>query len=144
MTGGTFPPGRSKEISALPSYAPAPAAASSAAYLQQAVLTASPGQLVVMLYDGACRFLTQAAFALREGDRARAQQRLRRAEAIIDELLVTLDMDAGEISSNLQGIYVFCRRQLTDARAEDDADKIDWVNEQLADLREAWAEIANR
>ena len=122
----------------------APAAASPAAYLQQSVLTASPGQLVVMLYDGACRFLTQAAYAMRDGDRARSHQRLSRAEAIIDELLVTLDMEAGEISTQLQAIYVFCRRQLTDARIDDDADRIQWVHDQLADLREAWAEIANR
>ena len=122
----------------------APAAASPAAYLQQAVLTASPSQLVVMLYDGACRFLTQAAYAMREGDRRRSHQRLGRAEAIIDELLVTLNMDAGEVSTQLQAIYVFCRRQLTDARLEENADKIQWVHDQLADLREAWAEIANR
>jgi flagellar protein FliS len=122
----------------------APAAASPAAYLQQAVLTASPGQLVVMLYDGACRFLTQAAYAMREGDRFRSHQRLGRAEAIIDELLVTLDMEAGDISTQLQAIYVFCRRQLTDARMDDDAERIQWVHDQLADLREAWAEIANR
>ena len=122
----------------------APAAASPAAYLQQAVLTASPGQLVVMLYDGACRFLTQAAHALREGDRTRSHLRLRRAEAIIDELLVTLDMEAGDIATQLQAIYVFCRRHLHEARIEDDADKIQWVHDQLADLREAWAEIAGR
>ena len=122
-------------------YAPT---ASPAAYLQQSVLTASPGQLVVMLYDGACRFLTQAAYAMREGDRARSHQRLGRAEAIVDELLATLNMDAGEVATQLQALYVFWRRQLTDARLEDDADRIDLVHDQLADLREAWAEIANR
>jgi flagellar protein FliS len=122
----------------------APAAASPAAYLQQSVLTASPGQLVVMLYDGACRFLTQAAYAMREGDRTRSHQRLGRAEAIVDELLATLNMEAGEISTQLQALYVFWRRQLTEARLEDDADKIDLVHDQLADLREAWSEIANR
>ncbi len=122
----------------------APAAASPAAYLQQSVLTASPGQLVVMLYDGACRFLTQAAYAMREGDKSRSHQRLSRAEAIIDELLVTLNMDAGEISTQLQAIYVFSRRHLTEARIDNDADKIQWVHDQLADLREAWAEIANQ
>ena len=117
-------------------------AASPAAYQQQAVLTASPGQLVVMLYDGACRFLTQSAYAMREGDQARSHQRLRRAEAIIDELLCTLNLEAGEIAGQLQGIYVFCKQQLAEARADDDAGKVEWVGEQLADLREAWAQIA--
>lgn len=118
-------------------------AASPAAYLQQSVLSASPGQLVVMLYDGACRFLAQAAYAMREDDRDRAHQRLRRGEAIIDELLCTLNLEAGgEIAEQLQGIYVFCKRQLAEARVEDDADKVQWVCDQLADLREAWAQIA--
>ena len=121
----------------------APAAASPAAYLQQAVLTASPGQLVVMLYDGACRFLTQAAYAMREGDVARAGQRLSRAEAIVEELLNTLDMEqGGEIAGRLQGLYVFYLRYLGEARVSRDADKIDVVREQLAELRESWAQVA--
>jgi len=117
-------------------------AASPAVYQQQAVLTASPGQLVVMLYDGTCRFLTQSAHAMRDGDRMRSHQRLRRAEAIIDELLCTLNPDAGEIAGQLQGIYVFCKQQLAEARLEDDAGRVEWVCEQFADLREAWAQIA--
>jgi flagellar protein FliS len=117
-------------------------AASPAVYQQQAVLTASPGQLVVMLYDGACRFLTQAAYAMRDADRIRSHERLRRGEAIIDELLCTLNLEAGEIAADLQGIYVFCKRELGDARLDDDADKVEWVRDQLADLREAWAQIA--
>lgn len=118
-------------------------AASPAVYQQQAVLTASPGQLVVMLYDGACRFLSQGAFAMREADRVRSHERLRRGEAIIDELLCTLNLEAGEIAEQLHGIYVFCKQQLAEARLEDDADKVEWVRDQLADLREAWAQIAN-
>jgi flagellar protein FliS len=117
-------------------------AASPAAYQQQAVLTASPAQLVVMLYDGACRFLTQAAYAMREGDRIRSHERLRRGEAIIDELLCTLNLEAGGIAGELQGIYVFAKGQLAEARVEDDAAKVEWVSDQLADLREAWAQIA--
>ena len=59
-----------------------------AAYKQQSILTAPPGRLVVMLYDGCLRFLFQSAYAMREGDRAQSQDRMRRAEAIIDELTV--------------------------------------------------------
>jgi flagellar protein FliS len=119
-------------------YAPS----SLAAYRQQSVLTATPGQLVVMLYDGARRFLAQAAAAMREGQRRRADERLRRAEAIIDELLSTLDLDAGQIAHNLQGIYVYCRSQLLASRAEQDADKVEWVSAQLGELRESWAQLA--
>ena len=68
---------------------------------------------------------------------------MRRAEAIIDELTVTLDHErGGEVASNLQGIYAFCRRHLIEATAEQDPAKIEEVSELLGELREAWAEIA--
>ncbi len=120
----------------------APAAASTAAYQQQAVLTAPPERLVVMLYDGIHRFLTQAAYAMREGDMAKARERMRRGEDIIDELLCTLNLEAGEIAVSLHSIYVYCKRQLTEALFEQDFHKIEWVRDQLAELRESWAQIA--
>ena len=123
----------------MPPYAPA----SPAAYRQQEILTATPGRLVVMLYDGVNRFLFQAVHAMREGDVAKAGQRLSRAEAIIEELLNTLDLEqGGQIASRLQGIYVFHLRHLGEARRNQDADAIDTVREQLAELRDAWVEIA--
>jgi flagellar protein FliS len=113
------------------------------AYRQQSILTAPPGRLVVMLYDGCLRFLFQAAYAMREGDRTASLSRMRRAEAIIDELTVTLDHErGGQIASRLQGIYSFSRRHLREAWSENDADKIDQVSSMLSELREAWAEIA--
>lgn len=118
------------------------AAAAPQAYKQSSIMTASPGQLVVMLYDGARRFLAQAAYAMRERQVGRAGERLQRGEAIIHELLSTLDMSQGEVSERLQQIYVFHLRLLTEARLEQDADKIDQVITLLGELREAWAEIA--
>ena len=113
------------------------------AYKEQSILTATPGQLVVMLYDGCLRFLNQAAYAMRDGDVVVAGNRLSRAEAIVDELLTTLDLEqGGVIASRLQGIYVFCARHLLEARAERDADKIDQVNGLLTELRESWAQVA--
>lgn len=113
-----------------------------AAYRQQSILTAPPGRLVVMLYDGAIRFLNQSAYALRDGDRALALSRMRRAEAIIDELTVTLDHErGGVVASRLQGIYAFCRSHLLAAWRQGDAAKVDQVAGLLGELREAWAEI---
>ena len=59
---------------------------SAAAYRERSVLTASPAQLVVMLYDGAGRFLLQAATAMRAEDQVSCDAKLRRAEAVLDEL----------------------------------------------------------
>jgi flagellar secretion chaperone FliS len=113
------------------------------AYKEQSILTATPGQLVVMLYDGCLRFLHQSAYAMREDDVVVAGNRLSRAEAIIDELLTTLDLEqGGVIASRLQGIYVFCSKQLVEARMNRDADMIDTVSGLLAELRESWAQVA--
>jgi len=117
--------------------------APTAAYKQQSILTATPGQLVVMLYDGCLRFLHQSAHAMREGNIAEAGTRLARAEAIIDELLTTLDLEqGGVIASRLQGIYVFCLRHLMQARLERDAEMIEKVGELLSDLRESWTQVS--
>jgi flagellar secretion chaperone FliS len=121
-----------------------PTAQHTAAYRQQSILTATRGQLVVTLYDGCLRFLNQAAYAMREGRQMEARTRLSRGEAIIDELLAILDLEqGGVVASRLQGIYVFCSRQLLEARAENDPAPIERVIGLLGELREAWAQIAS-
>ena len=117
-------------------YATAPAA-----YRESSVLTATPGRLVVMLYEGAGRFLAQAAAAMREGDVVRASGRLRKAETIVEELPTTLDLSAGEVAERLQGLYVFWRRRLAEARIERDPERIEQVAAMLAELRGAWSVI---
>ena len=90
------------------------------AYTESSVLTAPPERLVVMLYDGAIRFLKQAAVAERGGQHQMFLDRLRRAEAIIDELNVTLDMSQGEVAARLRSIYLFCKRHLVEAHLKRD------------------------
>jgi flagellar protein FliS len=114
------------------------------AYAESSILTASPEQLVVMLYDGGVRFLRQSAEAMRVGNREVARERMRRGEAIIDELNWSLDMSYGQIPENLRMIYLFCKRQLVKANLEFDPTPIDAVVRLLADLRESWATIAQR
>jgi flagellar secretion chaperone FliS len=115
-----------------------------ASYRASAVLTASPGQLVVMLYDGARRFLHQAAVAMGERDIPVAHNKLTRGEDIIRHLRNTLDMDQGEIAANLESIYVFCLRQLRQARFEKDPAALEHVSSLLGGLREAFAAISSK
>ena len=110
-------------------------------YREASVMTASPEQLVVMLYDGAGRFLRQASDAMEGATWLQASEKLSRAEAIIDELLATLDMGAGETAERLQAIYVFCKTRLIEARLERDPGRVDQVARLLAELREAWAHV---
>jgi len=114
----------------------------SRAYAENSVLTAPPERLVVMLYDGAGRFLARAAAAMREGDAAAAGTALGRAGAILDELLASLDLGAGEVAERLRDIYLFCNRELYAAQLARDPARVERVAALLAQLREAWQAIA--
>lgn len=119
------------------------ATASPNAYRRGAVLAASREQLVVMLYDGARRFLRQGAIAMRAGEVERAHNALRRAELIIGHLDSALDFDQGDLADHLHSIYAFCLVHLNRARIGQDAGKVEEVSELLGDLREAWMQIAS-
>jgi flagellar secretion chaperone FliS len=112
------------------------------AYTESSVLTAPREQLVVMLYDGAIRFLSQSAVALRANNRKVFLDRVQRGEAIIRELNVTLDMRQGDVAERLRAIYQFCNAHLTTATIQSDPKKIDDVIRLLSELREAWQQIA--
>jgi flagellar protein FliS len=121
-----------------------PPTATPQAYRENAVLSATPEQLVVMLYDGAQRFLRQAGKAMREGEVERTHDALRRAEKIIAHLDGVLDYEQGEpIASQLHPIYRFCLDHLNRARMDQDVDKLEAVAGLLGELRESWAEIAH-
>lgn len=116
--------------------------ASSAAYRQGAVLAATPGELIVMLYDGARRFLRQANVAMREGQVERAHNTLRRAELIVAHLDGILDFEQGEVSDRLHAIYQFCLAHLNAGRSSQDPGKLEEVSELLGELRDAWSQVA--
>ena len=112
------------------------------AYRESAVLSAQPEQLIVMLYDGARRFLGQAAIAMGDGQVELAHRKLRRTEDILLHLREVLDMEqGGEIATRLQSIYLFCQSYLLKARLDRDPAKIDRVIAMLGELRDAWATI---
>jgi flagellar protein FliS len=115
------------------------------AYAESSVLTASPERLVVMLYDGAIRFLRQAAHAMREGTPEQANDRLARANAILTELNCALDVErGGEVAERLRMIYLFCKRHTADANLHRDPAGLDAVVKLLGELRDSWAQIADQ
>lgn len=107
---------------------------------QEMQVQTTPGRLVVMLYDGALRFLHTALDALRRGDRETQGTNLGKAQAILCELIDTLDRNAGEIAQRLDSIYRYCLRRLLIANAHDRADYIEEVIRHMESLREAWDE----
>jgi flagellar protein FliS len=116
--------------------------ASHAAYRRGEVLAATPAGLVVMLYDGARRFLRQTVAAMNAGEVERAHTSLRHGERIISHLDGTLDFDQGELPQRLHMIYVFCLSQLNAARIGQDPTKVEEVSGLLGELREAWSQVA--
>ena len=110
-------------------------------YQQNQILSASPEQILVMLYDGAIRFTRQAMIGIEDGRASVKADGVSRAMAIITEFANTLDHEVGgEIAENLDGLYSFMIRELTQANLNDDMEKLKIVEGLLVDLRQTWIE----
>ncbi|PYS39310.1 MAG: flagellar export chaperone FliS [Acidobacteria bacterium] len=113
---------------------------------QEIEANASNGlQLVVMLYDGAIRFLNDASACVKRRDLPGKVLAVDRALAIIGELQATLKMDEGaHISSSLDGLYTYMTQRILDASLRLDPAPFDEVVRLLANLNNGWKEIAQR
>jgi len=113
------------------------------AYQVTAVQSRSPIELVVMLYDGALRFLALAGEAADRGDVAARRDAMSRAMAIIAELQNTLNVQAGgEVAASLDQLYSYLSARLLDVAVKGDRTAIDEALKLLRPLREAWAQVA--
>ena len=113
------------------------------AYRENGVLTQSRGQLVVMLYDGAIKFLEQAIGAIEKKDHAEKGRLIGKAMDIIAELDCSLDFEASEeLCTNLRSLYDFIRRHLFDANLKCDVQAVRDVIKLLDDLNQAWRAIS--
>ncbi len=114
-------------------------------YVENQVLTASPAELILILYDEGLRTLkkTEAAFAMESPDRfARINDQLLHAQDVIMELSVSLDMEkGGEVATNLQRIYTFMIDHLSHANAEKTLQPVREVQQLLTTLRSAWQQV---
>ena len=113
------------------------------AYYQTQIQTQSPIELVVMLYDGALRFMRTAAEAMGRHDLAAKRDAISRALAIISELQSTLNLDAGgDIATSLDALYTYVNGRLLDANIKGELDAVHESVKLLTPLRDAWAQIA--
>jgi flagellar protein FliS len=112
------------------------------AYQENAVTTQSKGRLIVMLYDGAIKFLKLAIKEIQAKDPEAKGEYISKAIDIIFELNTVLDTEAGgEIAMNLRKLYLFMGRHLTEANAKQDIGKIEEVINLLEDLNQSWKAI---
>jgi flagellar protein FliS len=113
-------------------------------YQETAITTQSRGRLVVMLYDGAIKFLRQAIQDLQRNDMAAKGKHIGKAQDILFELNTVLNMEqGGQVAQNLRSLYTFMHRHLSEANLKKDTRKIQEVIGILEELNQGWRAIAN-
>ena len=110
-------------------------------YRKTQIESASPELLILMLYDGALRFMGQAEEAFAQNNKEKINNNLVRVQAIISELLTSLDKErGGDIAKNLERLYVYFLGRLTDANVKKELAPVLEIKPMIEDLRNTWAE----
>ncbi len=110
------------------------------AYQENSVLTASPGDLTLMLYNGCLKFLNLAKKAIEEKNITEKNTNLQKAQNIINELMVTLNMDI-EISKQMMALYDFVRTKLIEANVKNDLASLEEAESIMIEFRDTWKEV---
>lgn len=114
----------------------------SAAYKENDVSTADPRKLIVMLYEGAIRFLDIALKNMHYSTYDVCNTNIIKTQNIITELLLSLNREkGGEIAQNLSDLYLFLNKELLEANIYKTSEKIIFVRKILSNLKEAWENI---
>jgi flagellar protein FliS len=111
-------------------------------YLQDSINTASPGKLLLMLYDRLVLDLMQGEVAVRAGDREQAHERLTHAQEIIMELRISLDVEAWSGAPALANLYGYLLTELIGANIAQDAERVASCRTLVEPLRDTWREAA--
>ena len=109
-------------------------------YQQNSVNTASPGELTLMLYNGCLKFIHQAKKAIMDKNIEAKNTNIQKAQNIIQELMVTLNMDV-EVSQNLMSLYDYMNRRLIEANIKNDTAILDEVEDLVTEFRDTWKEV---
>jgi len=107
-------------------------------YLADRVMTATPEQLVGMLYDVTVRSLVAGGTALAEGDRPTASQHLLKAQDAVGELRCSLDLSAGQLATSLDALYAYAYVRIVRGMVQGDQAAVAEVLTIMQELREAW------
>ena len=109
-------------------------------YEKNKILTASPAELTLMLYDGAIKYANIAIMAIDKGDVETAHNSIRRVERIIEEFQNTLDFKY-PVAKDFDEVYKYIRTRLREANVKKDKEIIEEVLKHLRTMRDTWKEV---
>ena len=111
-----------------------------AQYNNSKVLTASPAELTLMLYDGAIKFTNIAIMAIEKKDVEKAHNNIVKVEKIINEFRATLDSKY-EVSKDFDRVYVYMLERLLEGNVKKDPAILEEVNTHLRSMRDTWKQV---
>lgn len=109
-------------------------------YQTNAVQTASPGELTLMLYNGCLKFIAQAKKAIEDKDIEARNINLLKAQKIIQELMVTLNMEY-EVAKSMMTMYDYIYRRLVEANIKSDMSILEEVEGYVKEFRDTWKQV---
>lgn len=113
-----------------------------AAYQNSKIMTASPAELTLMLYDGAIKFCNIAIAAIEKNDIEKAHNNIVKVERIINEFQATLDHKY-PVAKDFDNVYNYLKKRLVEANMKKDAEIMEEVLKHLRTMRDTWKEVMN-
>ena len=111
-----------------------------AQYNQNKILTASPAELTLMLYDGAIKFCNIAIMGVEQNDVSKAHNNIMKVQKIIEEFQLTLNFKY-EIANDFNNVYNYVMMRLREANMTKDKAILEEIDEHLHTMRDTWKEV---
>ena len=112
-------------------------------YTRNKILTATPAELTLMLYDGAIKFCNIAIMGIEQGNIQKAHDNIMKVERIIEEFQITLNFDY-PIANDYNNVYNYLIKRLRQANIEKSKEILEEVNAHIHTLRDAWKEVMKK
>lgn len=114
-----------------------------AEYTNNKIMTASPAEITLMLYEGAIKFCNIAIIAIENGEIEKAHVNIKKTQRIIEEFRNTLDHQY-KVAEDFDRIYVYLLKRLFEANIKKDKEILEEVNMHLRSVRDTWKEVMRR
>ena len=111
-------------------------------YLKQKIMTATPAELTLMLYEGAIKFINIAIMGIEKNDIEKAHINIVKAQRIVEEFRVTLNFKY-EVAKDFDTVYEYIYRRLVEANLKKDTEILEECLVHLRGMRDTWKEVMN-